>query len=106
MKKTIVCVKDNNRVGYWSRADWKILTRTIYTYDNEHELLNDFDECSAYIPFSYEGVVPVIMIVSFETPAEMIADSCNRHLANAKRHWPHMPDRIDTIEQAISKIKH
>lgn len=104
MKKTIVCIKDNKRVGYWSQADWRILTSTIYTYDNEDELLKAFDQCSASIPFDYEGVVPVIMIVSFETPAGMISDSCDRHLANAKGHWPHMPDRIADIEQAINKI--
>jgi len=104
MKKAIVCIKDNKRVGYWNRADWKILTRIIYTYDNEDELLHDFDECSAFIPFDYEGVVPVIMIISFETPAKMIADSCDRHLANSKSHWPHMPDRISAIEEAIKKV--
>lgn len=104
MKKTIVCVKDNKSVGYWSPPDWKILTRFIYTYYNEKELLEAFDKCSAFIPINYEDVVPVIMIVSFETPAKMIADSCDRHLANARNHWPHNADRISAIEEAIKKV--
>jgi hypothetical protein len=104
MKKAIVCVKDNKRIGYWSRREWKILTKTIETYDNDDELAEVFQQCCDHIPYTYDDVVPIIMIISFETPAEMIAESCNKYLANAKWQWPHKPEMIAAVERAISKI--
>jgi hypothetical protein len=105
MKKTIVCIKDNKAIGYWIDEEHRIATKTISVYSDQEELEKAYTRCSTYIPYHYgEDIIPIIMLLSFETPAESIAERCKKHLENAKLNWPHMPERLDNIEKSINKI--